>query len=355
MPFLDLYQELTGAVPKLPVDFARTLVNRAWADIRRQNLWSFQLFEANWTSPAVINAGTVTTTQGATTVVFDTTASTAIAAVGIGPFPTPITQRQFRVGIGTIYNIWALANNAGIITLTLDRPYAEAGGAGIAYMIYQCYYPAPMKDFWTWINVRDIINFNDLDIYTSRKEIDMRDPQRSIFYLPTNCMFYQNDQNTGGATPGFPLFELWGQPNFVLTYQLYGIRRGLPLVNDTDTLPSAVGEDCVQELAKVKAYEWAEANKGDMPRNAGADFKFLIGAAMAEYKRLYRDYRRADREQCDNWFEVRRRRSWLGVVDGFYNSIGNTANPGSPWVVVIAAGISACSIALLGAHVPFLG
>ena len=55
-------------------------------------------------------------------------------------------------------------------------------------------------------------------------------------------------------------------------------------MNDDDTLPFAVGEDVVIEGAKIKAYEWAEANKGSMPRNAGGtDFRFLIGNAKADH------------------------------------------------------------------------
>jgi hypothetical protein len=332
MSFLTMYSELTGIVPKLPVDYAKTLVNRAWRDIRRQNLWSFQLFESNWVSPNLINAGTVTTVQGSNTVIFDSNASAAIvAALSLGPFPTPITQRQFRVGISTIYNIWSYTNTGGTITFTLDRPYTDSSATGATYSIFQCYYPAPMQDFLSWINIRDIVNFNDLVTTCTRKEIDMRDPQRTIFYLPTHVVPYQQNQNPNDPTYGVQLFELWGQPQYQLVYQLYGIRKGTPLINDADTLPPAIGEDAVMALARTYCYEWAEANKGEIARNAASDFRFLMQASMAEYQRLYRDYRRQDRETVDNWYDVRRHRSWLSNVDGYYNSIGNTANPGAPW------------------------
>lgn len=332
MSFLTMYAELTGAIPKLPVNYAMTLVNRAWADIRRKNLWSFQLFEANWVSPGLINAGTVTATTGSNTVVFDVTASTAITAIALsGPFPTNILQRQFRIGIGTIYNIWAYSESGGIVTLTLDRPFADPGGAGQSYIILQCYYEAPMQDFRAWINVRDIVNFNDLDFETTRQEIDFRDPQRTMFYLPTNCVTYQQQQNPDSSNYGIPMFELWGQPSYVLTYQLYGIRKGTPLVNDNDNLPPAVGEDAVVALARSYAYEWAEANKGDMSRNVGSDFKFLMGAALAEYKRLYKEYRMQDRELVDSWWGIRRPRGWMGNINGYYNSINASASPGLPW------------------------
>ena len=327
-----MYSRLTGAVPKFPVDYAKTLINRAYKDVRRKNLWSFQLFEANWVSPAIVNAGAVTTQTGLNTVTFNAAASAAILPLATtGPLPAPLLQRQFRIGIGTIYNIWAYSYTAPILTLTLDRPYAEPSGSGQTYQIYQCYYTAPYSDWWAWINVRDIINFNDLDIYTTRKELDMRDPQRSIFYIPTVCAYYQTVQNPASPQFGWDMFELWGQPSYVLTYQLYGLRKGPPLVLDTDTVANAIGEDCVEALARAYAYEWAEANKGDMPRDQGSDYKFLFGAANAEYKRLYAEYRKEDREKVDNWVEQRRLRNWLNGSEPYYSAIGQTAWPGLPW------------------------
>lgn len=325
--------ELTGVIPKLPFAYAKTLINRSYREIRRQNLWSFQLFEANWVSPAIINAGEVATVTGANTVTFDAMASAAITAVAMySTFPTPLLQRQFRVGISTIYNIWAYAADdiTGIVTLTLDRPYTDVSGTS-PYSIGQNYYPAPYEDFLTWINIRDITNFNDLVLTSNRKDIDLKDPQRTIFYLPTYCVYYQQDQNPASATYRYPLFELWGVPSYVLPYQLYGIRKGADLADDTDLLPPALGEDCVMAKARYYAYEWAEGNKGDMPRNAGSDFRFLMGAADAEFKSLWKQYRRQDRETVDNWYEIRRNRSWLANIDGYYSSIGNTANAGAPW------------------------
>jgi hypothetical protein len=331
MAFLDMYQEITGLIPKMSVDYAMTLVNRAWRDIRRQNLWSFQLFDANWVSPNLISGvGTCTTVQGSNQVVFNSTAAAALNAIYPGgPLPNGLLSRQFRVGISTIYNIWAW--NSGTLTMTLDRPFTDVGGSGQGFTIFQCYYAAPYQDFRCWINIRDIVNFNNLNINGTREQVDKMDPQRTLFYLPTWCVPYQQDMNPASATYTWPMFELWGQPQYSLVYQLYGIRRGVPLVNDTDTLPPPIGEDVVIALAGSYAYRWAEGTKGDMPRNVGADFKFLIGSTMAEYKRLYRDYRLQDRELVDNWYNVYNRPQVFTNLWGYYNSIGMTANPGAAW------------------------
>lgn len=327
MAYINMIAELTGVVPKLPEDYARTLVNRAWRDVRRQNLWSFLLFESNWTSPPLITGGTVTTTQGTNTVVFSSTAITAINAIFTGGnVPSPVTSRQFRIGVGTIYNIWAWDADNGIATL--DRPYQEASASGQAYMIFQCYYPAPMQDFWQWIRIRDMVNWNDLVTTKNRTEIDMWDPQRTAYYIPTHVVYYQQNQNPTNNY-GVPMFELWGVPQYTLTYQLYGLRKGTELVNDTDTLPPQVGEDCVMALARAYAYEWAEANKSGQPSTG--DFRFLIGDAKQDYKRLWQEYRRQDRATVDN-FRTRLERAWAYPnLYGFYSSVAGVASPGAPW------------------------
>lgn len=205
--------ELTGIVPQMSIDYGFTCVNRALKDIYRQSLWSFNTFEGNWTSPNWIQNGAVNVTQGSNLIYFDPLIATP-AINGIGLFPSPVTKRQFRIGVGTIYNIWQYQNNSGTVDVsgttvtwvsgsnfasgqggawqnltieingvmytvsavtsnttltitqnagtqtavlyqlsgiaTLDRPYQEPTATGSAYTIFQCYYASPVKDFRGW-------------------------------------------------------------------------------------------------------------------------------------------------------------------------------------------------------------
>lgn len=352
MSFLSMTTELRGSVPKLPFSYAQTLCNRAWRTIRERNLWSFQLFEGQWiTPPQVTGVGAATVTQGSPTVTLDADASANLAASLPGTGWSLITQRQFRVQLSGIYNIWsydASGAGPGLATLTLDRPFAEFSGSGDGYLIFQCYY-VPQKasalvdnvgavtpyaeylpDFKSWISVRNFQNFIDLytDRYT-RTELDAIDPQRSSYFFPTDVVPYMSDANPASATFRYFMFELWGPPLANYVYQLFGIRRGLDLNSSTNpTLPIEVGEDCVMALARVYAYEWAEANKDMNIRSSGPDYKFLMGAAQKEYDGLLRLYRQQDREKCDQWFFIRR-----SVIQGkifpYYNSTGSTAYPGA--------------------------
>lgn len=321
-----MISELHGSVPKIPYAYCTTLINRARADVYRQNLWSFNLFDSNWVAPTPINAGTVTTVQGTNTITFNATAITAINAAAL--IPTPITQRQFRQGFNTTYKIWAYNTSTGIATL--DRNFLETGGSGQSYSIFQAYYPTPMQDFLGLISVRDNINFVDLftDRY-SREALDEIDPQRSWFGTPTDVVFYGPDLNPASATLNFPMFEIWGNPQFNIVWQVYGIRKGLPLVNPTDALPPAIGEDCVLALARAYAYQWAMANSGDLPRNQSVGWSYLIGEAKNDYLRLFRAYRKDDRQIVDSFF-THRRVGPLAKLYGYYNALSQTAYAGDP-------------------------
>ncbi len=320
--------QVRGSVPKLPFDYAKVLINRAWRDLRRQNLWSFQLYNSQWIAPPLVNSGTASVTQGSLSVTLNATAKAAFnTSISSFSYSTAI-QREFRVGAYGIYQIYAYNSSTGVITL--DRPYGESTSATAAYSIFQNYYAAPYADHLTFISVRDMFNFIDLNIDKTRAQIDAADPQRTWYYFPTDVVFFQDDQNSASSTYKFPLYELWGLPTYNLTWQLYGIRKLTDFTALTDTLPNAIGEDCLISLALSYAYQWAEANKGAIPRNQGPDFKFLIKEAESQYSRLYKEYRRQDRETVNNWFFVRRP-SLYGKVYSYYSTFSNTAFPGIAW------------------------
>jgi len=329
MPLADMQTELRGSVPKLPISFTKTLVNRAYKSIRLANLWSFNLFESSWITPPLVNTGTVTCTQGLAAIQFDANAVAALnAAQRLAPYSL-ITQRQFRVSVGGIYSIIQYNPTTG--QATLDRIFGDPGGPGMAYTVYQLYYPAPFLDFRTFISVRNPQMFIDLDLTTTRAEVDAMDPQRSWYQFPTRVVPWGIDTRGAGtqyqsATYGYPLFELWGQPIQLFTYQCYGVRNGVDLSLPTDTLPIPIREETVIARAKDYAYEWAEANRDMSPRSTGPDFKFLRGATMAEYKELLKTDRMVDKDFVDNWITARAP-GLAGRGVGYYNTLAGFAGP----------------------------
>ena len=319
--------EMRGTVTNYSALLARTHIRNAWTDIRKMKGWSFQLANGGFGTPGLVNAGSATTAFGSNQVIGDATATAAWATAS-----TPgslITQRQFRVGASTIYNIIAYdtTTNAPFATLTLDRPWIDtSSGSGQGYSIYQCYYAVPVQDFAAWETVVDVNNCIFLDT-SSRKATtafaDQYDPQRQIFSNPGSLIPYQVDARPGSATLGWMMYELYPQPQAQYAYQTWYSREGADLVNPSDTLPFPITEHVVKTLARVKAYEWAEANKNPgNPRGAGADYRFLMGAASAEAKAQIKEIRSEDRDRVDLFYSVMSRVSGYGYPTTFNPQTG---------------------------------
>jgi hypothetical protein len=330
MAFADMQSELRGSVPKFPITFAPTLINRAWKRIRESHLWSFNMLEFAWASPAVVTSGTATVTQGSTNVTFD---ANAIAALNASVATTPtslITQRQLRVGSSGIYNIIAYNSVSG--AAILDRPWFDLSGVTVGYQVYQVYYAAPVSDFLILISVRNPQMFLDFDLTKTREWLDRNDPQRFQYTWPAYAVPYMKDTRGAGtvnasSTLGFQLYELWGQPVQQFTYQCYGVRSGLDLINPGDTLPFFPvpdGEDMIMARAKYWSYEWAATQVSTSPRNSGPDWKFLMGATMDEYRDMLRTYRKQDKEFLNN-YRILNVPAVKARVLGHYNTLAGTA------------------------------
>jgi len=151
------------------------------------------------------------------------------------------------------------------------------------------------------------------------------------------------DLNPASPTYQFQLFELWAQPTFELTYQLYGTRRGPAFVKESDTLPPQLGEDCIMALAKYMAYQWCEANwqSGGAWGKAKPNYLALMNGLVnnnpkrggpGEYNRLFVEYRMEDKDAVNNFISTMRRYRTFPNPDGYYSSLANnTASPGAPW------------------------
>jgi len=315
--------ELRGCVPAYSALLARTHVREAWVDIRNLRGWSFQLGSSGFATPSLVNGGTCTVTLGSNLVQSDATAQALWLAAS-----TPvslITQRQFRVGAGTIYNIIAMDGTTG--ELTLDRPYIDLTvGSGIHYSIYQCYYPVPVDDFEAWEDVLDTNNVIYLNVSNARGATDYVnrcDPQRQIFSNPLMVIPHGIDDRPGSATFGRLMMELYPQPQAQYVYSTWFSRMGPDLTNPSDTLPFPITESLVKAMARVRAYEWCEGNKDSAnPRGNGADFRFLIGAAQAQAQSQLKEIRSMDRDRVDMWRSTMTRISGVRAVSTFDPATG---------------------------------
>jgi hypothetical protein len=292
MSLETIASRLTGWMPKLPKSEAYNLVNDAWTDVRDDRMWSFQLYEDSIASPNVVTTGTVTTVVGSPNVTLNAAATTALTGLA---FPL-ISQRQFRVQGLSIYNIVNLVGSV----LTLDRPYSDPSGASLPYQVYQCYYPAPFSDWKRWLGWRDMTDGTDLWIYSTRREINQGDPQRLYFTFPAYVLPYQPDNRLNSSTLGNMMYELYPNPLAQISYMRWGLRSGADLINPGDSAPYPITDNMLMHKSRVRAYQWAEAQKDpSQARGAGADYKFLAQAAEAEYKADLKTIGMKDRDLVD--------------------------------------------------------
>ena len=333
--------DMRGAVPGYSAILARTHLREAWLDIRNQKGWSFQLGVGSFTTPGQVSAGTVTVQLGSNVVIADAQATAAWLTAG-NPLSF-LSNRQFRVGAGTIYNITfyddgttspadpSANNNFPFATIVLDRFYSDlvasnAPQPGAGYTIYQPYYATPVKEFESWEAVCDVTNVIWLKCNGSKKDrerIDRRDPQRQIFSNPGTLLSYEVDQRPNSATLGFMMYELYPQPQAQYSYQTWYTWKGPDLVNPGDTLPYPITEHVVKAFARVKAYEWAEANKDAAnPRGAGADFRFLLSSANAQAMEQLKELRLLDRDRVDMWTSQMTRITGFGPIATFDPATG---------------------------------
>lgn len=309
MAFGNMIGELQGSVPNQDAALSATLINEAWADVRRLGGWSFQFGQTGFTVPGLLGTGLVTLQFGNPSVIGDTAAVTAWTTQGIGSqYGSLLTQRQFRSGgtsgAGTMYDI--IAFDAGTGTLTLDRPFADpltsmsGPVAGQKYSIYQPYIAAPCKDFERWLSVYDIANSGWLFVRGDRRAVGRDDPQRQIFANPDRLLALGADSRPGSSTLGWERYELWPGPQNQYLYQAWYLRFGADLVGMADTLPVGIPESMVKAKARVRCYEQAEANKDPQTtRGAGADYRFLLGSALAQYERELKYARLRDRDRVN--------------------------------------------------------
>ena len=335
MSFLDMRAELAQAIPGMSRIYAGTLINRAWGVVRDSNLWSFQLKDGSFATPAIVTAGTVTTPALpiVPTIIGDAAATAAWNAI---LFP-PITQYQFRVGNYSIYNIIAYdtTTNPPFGTLTLDRPYVDphpSGLSGQAYQMFQVYYPAPSATFKRYLSVVDLVDCYALGIWTSRRDINWADPARFIVTNPVVIFGKGQDTRPNSATLGWQVYEMWPVPTSIISYATYYVDRMPDLVNNSDTLPSPITQDVVLTKARVYAYEWAEARKDVMAaRGSGANYSVLWKDAEAAFQARLKTLRLIDRDNV-NAFMSRMQQSVANfAISAWYNA--SIARAGMGWPV----------------------
>jgi hypothetical protein len=223
-------------------------------------------------------------------VIANATATTAIAT-GLASSGVLITTLQYRDPSRAAYNVigYDTTTNAPFAILTLDRPWMEpTWGPGQPYMLYQCYFVAPVADFRHFVEVRDTTNAGRLDYWSySQADLARRDPQRTSFADPAYVVSAGTDQRPGSSTLGWQMFELWPQQLSYVPYSFSYKRRGPTLVKPSDTVPYPLTEELVEWKAKEILYQFKAAMAEEKSKGAGAGWLTLAGMAQKEYQERF--------------------------------------------------------------------
>jgi len=330
MALIDMVSELAEATPGMSRVYARTLIRRAWRVVRDSHLWSFQLQQGGFSTPAVTTAGSVSVPGGigSNTMVGDATATAAWQALSLYFAPT---LQQIRIRGYSIYSIIAW-DGAG--TLTLDRPFVDplTSLTGNGYQMFQAYIAAPVG-FKRWLNIADMFNYWAMDIWTDRRTVNMIDPGRLYTSNPIAVAGLGTDKRGQGtvnqsATYGQELFELYPNPSTALSYMTYYVDEGPDLVNNSDTLPYPITQEVVLRKAMTYAYEWAESRKDVMAaKGSGANYTLLKRDAEGEFNDRLKSLRLLDRESV-NAYQIQMGGFMKNYRSPYYNSPVGRANMG---------------------------
>lgn len=318
MALLNLVGELTGMLPGLPPQLARTYLNRGLTDIYDERLWSFLVTDGLVVCPTQITTGTAAIVQYTNTVTLDAAASAAVTPQLAGGAIPGIANLSIRFGAtspaaGQVYNIInADAAVPAAIVLTLNRVVAEADNTAIGYQLYRPYVIPPSTDFLGWESWDDMQNAvamtkaNGRLSYTSAY-FDARDPQRLAqglaYFVGSYAGVHVTNAVTGQLGPvdtapaGTTVYELWPHPTSGQQFYVRFHRRGQALVQPGESQPVGISDALI--LAKTlyaHAYPFAMANVANFPTFKGVSWATLIAAKRAEYKDLLLEAKRTDDE-----------------------------------------------------------
>ena len=298
--FVNLVSELVGTVPKLSALHAGQLVNRAWSKVRDFRLWSFNVIaDAQIFVPAVITAGSVTTTFGSTSITVDATAAVALNAAGLN-FP-PLAGglgigRQIRLSQASGLSSptgpnYSIVTWDGTSVLTIDKPFGEGSLTNSTYQVLKCYFVAPGfpytsqtadPNFVRFLSIANRQNgyaFSGRNLNWSQEQLNAIDPPRGgqgDAYIQANY---------GRTASGLPVFEMYPNPvNQAVYYATYLTRW--PNLSPSVDLPQMPYQlaDLVIYGAKLLAAQWALANVVTFPELAGTNWVAYAGMQQTEFK-----------------------------------------------------------------------
>lgn len=230
-----LWKRVLVYAPKCPIPLAQEFINTAYSRAISFYRWNCLRKEGGFFIEAPYQTGTVTVTEGSTSVVGSGTTWT-----------TDMEGMQFlTAGIAPYFTV---VDVASATSLTLDRPYSKEDGVGLTYSIQQIYLEAP-SDFVEFESVRDLVNNWSIRFDVPQAVLDTWDAQRTFSGDPWLL------SPAAPSSSGLRRYEIWPRPgaSASLPFRYYSKPPLLSANSDTPIFPirgDILVEGALSELAK---------------------------------------------------------------------------------------------------------
>jgi hypothetical protein len=272
--FSQMYRELMLYCPFVPLPLAEHWIRNRWRKVCEARHWSFLRAGGTFAIPAVYNTGTITMTNGSTTVTGSGTAWT-----------TAMEERQLKVS--NYAPVLTITDVTGPTTLTIDQPWYGAASTGTSYQILQAYVTVP-TDFLTFVSVNDVQNRWRLWVnYFDTTYLDSIDPQRSSSGNPYLLASFRH------SLAGLPRFEMWPHPVTLSQYPYIYIKRTAD-ITDSYTLPHPITGDMLVRGAQADLCRWpgTENQKNpmfrlDLAQSNELEFQAMLSEAFRQDNEIY--------------------------------------------------------------------
>jgi hypothetical protein len=284
--FEEMARSLRLYVPQLPFPLAQQFIRDRYRRVLEIRNWAGSRGEGEFIVNQAKTNGTVTLTRGSITV------------QGVGTaFASPDdVRRQFKGGAGSsIYTITAV--DAGLQTLTLDRPYAGDTSTLQSYFVFDGYV-SPPTDFLQFLSVTDPRNAWRLQWWITQDELNMWDPQRVFFGTPYALVDRRFDSVTGQ-----PSYELWPFATSNRNYPFYYFKRPADLVQDGDKPIWPIRSDVVVYGALADLCLWPGTPEKPNPL-FGPNGRLSLQMFEAKYQDGLIELERRDEDIMMTWLNL---------------------------------------------------
>ena len=237
--FEQLYKKLLLYAPDLPLQLAKEFINTSYSRTLSAYEWYSLRTASAFYVAAPYSTGTVTVTNGSTTVTGSGTSWTS-----------SMEGRQLIIGgQKPFYDIETVG---GATSLTLRSAYTDVGAAGITYSIDNVMLECP-ADFLTFLTVVDTSNSYRLHTGLSQDILDTWDPARTRSTSPSALVAAPISSSARG---NLVRFEIWPRLGAAQHIPYRYVKRPALLSSVSDTPIFPVRGDVIKEGALAQLALW---------------------------------------------------------------------------------------------------